>query len=255
MRLALFRSGTELKLEDRVMTWQQETARARRGSSRGRPMPTLAGPRRPTNSSFSLISLDKALRSRSAIERESESRPLTVANLSLWDFKNSGANTGGHHERRGSLAALKQVGKAVRRPITASGKGIVRMQQRCEALFTESKAKRLKAARGPAIPLLPLPSDSTPSSTKEDVGTASPSSKDTGQPEPQRSSDTPQQDMADDSSDLDTIDERRHGLISIDPPQLDCPSFGSDFLTGLGTRDKGALDRSVASDDRQGMAF
>lgn len=97
--------------------------------------------------------------------------PLTEANLTALLGGGRDDLMQQHERRRGSVAMLKKVGKAMVKPVTTPGKSIMRLKYRCGEWLWDGRAKkrRKKAADAQPLPLFRAP-PSTPSPVHSELG-------------------------------------------------------------------------------------
>ena len=239
IKRALLRSGTELDLEDRIVTWQRgaqpETARGRQGTGKDGPLPAPDYYLRRSDSSPALLPIVTALRSPSTLRRESAGRPLTEANLSASQLAFGSSQGPDRNERRGSLRVLKKVGKVVTKPIIVPGRGILRFQRKWESIFwsaVEGQVDKQKARRVSSSGRLRARPRSPSVYAQEDLNTIEPT-KNTIASAASRTQEVLQSHTEDDSEDDDAefVDqpERGSSRSTIHLPQLEAPALGAKF--------------------------
>ncbi|KAI6840813.1 hypothetical protein KC335_g4061 [Hortaea werneckii] len=124
LQCALARSGSQLEFEDRIVSWQRDTAYDGHGSAPASSIPNSDHDLRHSRSSPALFSLSHALRSPSSLDRESESRPLTARNLALGQGITLAEPDETPASRRGSSGLLKRLGRILNNYVTQPSKSI-----------------------------------------------------------------------------------------------------------------------------------
>ncbi|GAB1741992.1 hypothetical protein NU219Hw_g7389t1 [Hortaea werneckii] len=124
LQCALARSGSQLKFEDRIVSWQRDTAYDGHGSASACSIPNSDRHPRHSGGSPVLFTLSHALRSPDSLGRESKSRPLTARNLALGHGNTSAEPEQTRTSRRGSSGLFKRLGKILNNYVTQPSKRI-----------------------------------------------------------------------------------------------------------------------------------
>lgn len=124
LQCALARSGSQLNFEDRIVSWQRDTAYDGHGSASASSIPNSDRHLRHSGSSPVLFTLSHALRSPDSLGRESKSRPLTARNLALGHGNTSAEPEQTRTSRRGSSGLFKRLGKILNNYVTQPSKRI-----------------------------------------------------------------------------------------------------------------------------------
>ena len=124
LQRALARSSSQLEFEDRIVSWQRDTAYDGHGSTPASSIPNSDHHLRHSGSSPVLFTLCHALRCPSSLGREPERRPLTARNLALGQGITLAEPEETPASRRGSSGLLKRLGKILNDYVTQPSKPI-----------------------------------------------------------------------------------------------------------------------------------
>lgn len=124
LQRALAKSGSQLEFEDRIVSWQQNTAYDGHGSAPTSSIPNSDHDLRHSGSSPVLFTLSHALRSPFSLDRKFERRPLTARNLALRHGNTLAEPEETPASRRRSSGLLKRLGKILNNYVTQQSKPI-----------------------------------------------------------------------------------------------------------------------------------